>query len=61
MALIVAAVIAVGTLLLVFFQSYAAGMSDAPDSGDGGAVGTLIVGLSIAALVFASHWFHFTW
>lgn len=53
-AFIIAALVAVATLALAVLQVFGAGMSDRPGA-ESGAGGTLWIGLSIAALIAASH------
>jgi hypothetical protein len=61
MALILAGLIALGTLGWAALQVFAAGMSDVPGAKSGAGT-TLAIGLPAAALVAASHWWpHVGW
>lgn len=64
-AFIIAALIFVGTLLLSALILFAAGMSDNPSASAGAgrsALGTLIGGTVLSAIILASHWMpHIGW
>ena len=60
-AFILAAVVAVGTVLFALLQLFAAGMSDVPNANSGAGV-TLVIGLPLAVLIAATHYMpHIGW
>jgi preprotein translocase subunit Sec61beta len=61
MAIILAIMVAVATLLIAALQIFAEMMRPAPSQDNLSLLPTLVIGLGIAGLLLASHWFHFTW
>ena len=61
MGLILAIIVAIGTVLITVLIVFADGMSDAPSQNGISIWPTLLIGFGIAALLAASHFFHFSW
>lgn len=61
MGLILAVIAFFATLVVAFLQAFANGMSDAPSQEGLSLWPTFVVGWGLAALLAASHYFHFSW
>jgi hypothetical protein len=61
MALIVAGLVALGTMAYVVLIIGADMISDAPSQEGINSWPPLIIGLSVAGLIAASHWYHLSW
>lgn len=61
MGLILAIVVAVGTVIIAVLIVFANGMSDAPSMEGMSPIPTLVIGFGIAATLAITHFYHFSW